>query len=349
VIIPCYLPNEYEIIMETVNHFLQESLIDKVIVVYNTPIKMSIEIELKAIENNRFKCINVIDSTSRAENLAFVLNTGELSTETILLVDADHRSETGSINTMLEEYINASERACCIQASIGVRGESCFARILDTFGLLSGIFLQPCLEMVGGSALYIGAGSLWNAKVLREYSFSCITSEDIDLTFRIMLQTLKVKGSLHGRFNELAPRNCMEFIKQRTRWVAGFEECRRIYFWRFLRQPRIYLMFCYIYMTYFTTFINVGQFISSLCYRRFPSIWASIPVGVAVFMLLTLCITLVFLVIKDTHLKKKAGWLMCGLIGSPAFAFFQTTIFIYALLRRPCPIKNHVTLRSVEM
>ena len=351
IIIPCYLPNEKDIILDTIRHCLQQHHAQKVVLVYNTP-EPIIELENTLMnlsqEHCNFICLHASDSTSRGENLRFALKHDEVTdSETILLLDADHRCEENSIYNALCEFLQKSTTVKCIQGSIVVRGDTKFAHALDALGLLSGILLQCTFQSIAGSALYIGAGALWETETLKRYSFNKLkfNSEDMDLSFRLLSNKWKIQPSVSVRISELAPSSYYEFYRQRLRWVSGFEECRYIHFCNMLRRnPRSCLIFYYTYLTYIMFFANIANGIINLSLLRTPSQWVLIPGLFAVLCMFLLYIVVVIVAHRES-IKDRLKWITIGILLTPLLAVFQTLLFVMVYLRKPCPIKNHVTQR----
>ena len=94
VIMPCYLPNEKDIIVENVKLLCASPQFTKVVLVYNTPPGDKFagdEERLRAFERTqpKLQLLKVPGSRSKAENLNAAI--GEIAELHTLLLDADHR------------------------------------------------------------------------------------------------------------------------------------------------------------------------------------------------------------------------------------------------------------------
>ena len=94
VLLPCYLPNEQPILLETIRHIIEEVEYDypfTLIVCYNTPKPMPFEEELQRMHGTVYpngrvlQVLPVMGSRSKAENLNTALET--VQTENLVIYD----------------------------------------------------------------------------------------------------------------------------------------------------------------------------------------------------------------------------------------------------------------------
>jgi cellulose synthase/poly-beta-1,6-N-acetylglucosamine synthase-like glycosyltransferase len=140
VVVPCYLPNEVEIIGETIDHILHNLRHDGALtlyVVYNTPHALQYEAELRARADSqagvpagrRLVVLHVQGSRSKAENLNAVFE--QIEDEVTAIYDADHHPDPGSLAMLLRKLENHS--CDCVQGSTYIRNTSAglMSRVID--------------------------------------------------------------------------------------------------------------------------------------------------------------------------------------------------------------------------
>ena len=126
VLLPCYLPNEQHILMETIEHIihkLQYSFAFTLVVCYNTPEPIPFEAELAKIDGKVYpngrtlKVLKVEGSTSKAENLNEALE--NVTTENVVIYDADHQPDPESLLVACAHM--AARGVACVQGSTYLR------------------------------------------------------------------------------------------------------------------------------------------------------------------------------------------------------------------------------------
>lgn len=350
VVVPCYLPNEEAIVLDTATRALGNAHAGKVVVVYNTPRPMAETEtalrELEARSEGRFVSAHVRDSTSKAENVVYALQ-HHVTTEAVLLLDADHHISDESLRDLLQELRSAPEAIVCVQGSVVVRGSTCFARCLDALGHLGGLFVQPTLQFVAGSALFVGAGAVWRADVLRSYGLTRPTAEDSDLTFRLLADHKTVRASVRGWVSELPPCGAVELLRQRLRWTSGFDDAACDH-WRLMvcRNPRALGILLYVYGTYVLTLANVAAGLVAMHHP--PSVAALVAHATTASGVLLL---LGIFLLRTVHgvLRRKRARLALAIAVCPLYAGMQTVLFLVSCakrLRHPRTVP-HVTRRAV--
>ena len=349
VIIPCYLPNEHNIIVDTIERIMNEEAIERIIMVYNTPRSMLLEDTLSKMQTARFQSYHVVESTSRAENVMFALHECDIVTNTVLLLDADHWSSPGAIRMLLAEYEQRDESVVCIQGILTVRGNGCFARVLSGFAFLTGVYMQPAMRVLTGTALFTGGAAIWSTDALRRLKMRPLLSEDIDLTFRTVKEGFRIKETIYAQFSELEPASLLEFLRQRLRWTTGFEECRRMHWCHFLRKgSALFLIFVFMDASYALTLINIFHMTTTIALGHVPGVWIAIPLsclGLLFFMMMALTLSVVN---KTENMRRHAKSILFGLAIAPVYMVVQTFLFVFAYIRTPCPMRSHITRRNTR-
>ena len=126
VLLPCYLPNEHEIMDETIHHILHHleyAYPFVLIVCYNTPTPHPKEEELAwrdgtiLANGRRLHIMRVDGSTSKAENLNAALE--HVETENVVIYDADHHPNPESV--LVATAAMETHGVECIQGSTYLR------------------------------------------------------------------------------------------------------------------------------------------------------------------------------------------------------------------------------------
>ena len=135
ILVPCYLPNEQEIVKDTIEHIMErveypDGAAFHLLVAYNTPEPMAFEAELHEwieqrrlgwqAKGRRVQLMKVEGSTSKAENLNAALAT-EISSDLTAIFDADHHPNSDALLRSTSRLL--SDDADCVQGSIFLRSQ----------------------------------------------------------------------------------------------------------------------------------------------------------------------------------------------------------------------------------
>jgi cellulose synthase/poly-beta-1,6-N-acetylglucosamine synthase-like glycosyltransferase len=232
-IVPCYLPNEQDIIEETVLHILDNVKAPgdlKVWVVYNTPQDMPIvEDRLQELSRRLYKdgrslvVVRAVASKSKAENINFVVP--QIQSEYAVLYDADHHPDPDSLMHLLRTMV--SKNSDCVWGSTYIRNLTAgfLARIIDAEFFVTHFMVFPSLQRFTGSGIFGGSNGLWRTEVLKTNEFSAtMQTEDIDFSMRVLLQGHRIDICPESRSGELAPNSLTALYRQRLRWAMGWDE-----------------------------------------------------------------------------------------------------------------------------
>ncbi|KAJ3072743.1 hypothetical protein HDU98_003006 [Podochytrium sp. JEL0797] len=242
VIIAAYLPNEKDIILDTVDHFLNN--IDwpchhEIILAYNTPESLPIELDLQRKADasmGRFFSVKVPGSTSKAANVNFILeNLSDKASPThvVSIFDADHRPYKDAILQVLQT-LDEQPDTSCVQGRCIIRNarESFIARMIEPeFDMIYNIF-HVGFNALHGHGLFGGSNGHWRALAISALLMDgTMLTEDIDLTVRALANGLHIEYDHRVRSTEEAPATLSAYVKQRSRWAQGWFQ---ITFHRFL-------------------------------------------------------------------------------------------------------------------
>ena len=221
-VIAAFLPNEAASIESTVEYFLSVPF-DRVILAYNTPKAMpEVEARLKQLEasNPGLSIVKVEGSTSKAENLNYVIQGELITTPMVAIFDADHRP-CPKAPAIASHWLNAGYDA--VQGRCVIRDaqswlDKVVAAEFDTVYRL----LHNSRFNLTGTAIFGGSNGYWRAEVLKQFLFKKVLTEDIELSLRALAQGVQVAHDPHILSTEEAPPSIMALWKQRVRWSQGW-------------------------------------------------------------------------------------------------------------------------------
>jgi hypothetical protein len=244
VLLPCYMPNEEDILMSILQFYRERSNEYpgefRVMVVWNSPRdhpEMEEQLQQLMQEWPSLSSYRNHDSTSKCDNLNMAI--GLLETEMALLNDAD---TLVSAATMCRASINIFEGKVDIAQShnihcwddfIGRPEDSCF-----TFGaaITLGDSTKPLNQSVQGffkHSPFNGRGGFWRTSALKLVGFDHRSiGEDHDAAYRGFAY-YGLKGVLDPNMlcMEREPPNCKALTNQRTRWETAALQMRRTFPW----------------------------------------------------------------------------------------------------------------------
>ncbi|MBP7216337.1 MAG: glycosyltransferase family 2 protein [Candidatus Omnitrophica bacterium] len=232
-IVSAYLPNELEVIEETLLNLLQN--IERpqagmeVVLAYNSPHLEPLELRLRdlAYAFPELVLANAYNSRSKSENLNYVL--GLASGEMIVLIDADHHPRPDCISRAwrwLDEGYDVVQGRCKIRNG----KQSIIAALVEVeFETIYGIS-HYAKSRLFDSALFGGSNGYWKAKVIKAVRFRTDTlTEDIDATLRALLSGYHIVHDRSIVSTELAPTTVRSLWYQRKRWAQGWYQCSVLY------------------------------------------------------------------------------------------------------------------------
>jgi cellulose synthase/poly-beta-1,6-N-acetylglucosamine synthase-like glycosyltransferase len=276
IIIPAYLPNEAEIILDTLGHVLTTVIRPRngleVILAYNTPHDLPVEQRLAklAADYPELKLLRVAGSLSKAENLnaALKMAQGEMTA----LFDADHHPAPDCLSRAwrwLEKEYHA------VQGTNSIRNgsDNLLTRLISIeFGAIYGI-THPGKSIISDSTVFGGSNGYWRTEILKELCFDpAMLTEDIDITARALLKGYKIVHDRSIVSTELAPNTLRNFWFQRKRWSQGWLQVTLKYQKQILLSPK--LNSCQkIYWTYLLIFREVNYLTSHLFLPLLTCFW----------------------------------------------------------------------------
>eukprot|EP00450_Noctiluca_scintillans_P002656 CAMPEP_0194489260 /NCGR_PEP_ID=MMETSP0253-20130528/8864_1 /TAXON_ID=2966 /ORGANISM="Noctiluca scintillans" /LENGTH=440 /DNA_ID=CAMNT_0039329699 /DNA_START=246 /DNA_END=1568 /DNA_ORIENTATION=- len=233
--VPCYLPNEQEIIEESLLHILEKLDAPGKLhlwLVYNTPYDMP-EVEKRLAElsertdlprNRRLTVLRAPLSKSKADNLNFALEL--VDTKYVAIYDADHHPDPDSLVRLYTKM--QVDLLDCAQGSTYIRNLEAggiLGRMVDAEFFFTHFMLHPSSKLLTRIGYFGGSNAIWDVSFLRDLRFrNSMQTEDIDLSFRALMQDVRIDFCPEARSGELAPVNILAFLRQRIRWTVGWDQ-----------------------------------------------------------------------------------------------------------------------------
>ncbi|NJM97400.1 MAG: glycosyltransferase family 2 protein [Phormidesmis sp. RL_2_1] len=275
-LVAAYLPNEQDIVVETIRHLLFH--IERpaggleVILAYNTPVDLLVEVELRRLskQHPELTLLRVEGSHSKAENINAALNiaTGEIA----CVLDADHHPAP---DCFVRAWHWIAQGYDVVQGRNVVRnyGENFLTlNVAIEFEQLYGI-CHPAKSFLTDSSIFCGSNGYWRTAVLKKIRFNPNRlTEDIDASLRTLLNGYRI---LHDRSivtSELAPTSLKAFWFQRKRWAHGWLEVSLIYQRRLWRSP-YFTRWQKVYWTYLLYYCESFSLISFQLLPILLSFW----------------------------------------------------------------------------
>ena len=231
-IIPCFLPNEKDILLETLDVIASTGYPGyfSMHVPYNTSSDLQIEHHLcsvTGIKKKSIRCERVEESTSKAANVMHALQKMiDDDTEVVVIFDADHWPEKSTVERLVR-VLESNPHASCVQGAVlASRGGHPLLRpIVGGMEWIGWNFYAPGMRLLAGSAWFGGAGAVWRKDVIHEIGLDpSRMTEDIDASVRAMLKGHSILVAPWARIHELCPSTIPIFLRQRLRWAVGWEQ-----------------------------------------------------------------------------------------------------------------------------
>lgn len=228
-IVAAYLPNEQDIIFETLEYILgtihRPAAGFELILAYNRPERLPIEDELEKLAGQypELVLLNVEGSRSKAENVnaALQIVRGEVTG----ILDADHRPNPDCFDRAWRWL--ATGQYAAVQGRNVIRNyrENFLTRMIGVeFECMYGVS-HPAKSLLVDTGMFCGSNGYWRTSILRRIRFSHqMLTEDIDATLRALLRGHNIMHDPGIITTELAPTTVKAFWSQRKRWAQGWME-----------------------------------------------------------------------------------------------------------------------------
>ena len=241
-IIPAYLPNEADTIVETVEAVLEQDYDElQVILAYNTPEDLPVEDELREIaaRDPRFTVMRVHGSVSKAQNVNVAL--ASVTGEFVAIFDADHHPAPGSFRRAWRSLGNGADVVqghCVVRNGTDGRLQRLVAAEFEAMYAVS----HPGRARLHGFGIFGGSNGYWRTSVLKLIRLrSFMLTEDIDSSMRVLAAGGKIVSDPGLLSTELAPGTWSALWGQRLRWAQGWSQVSLRYLWDGVRNPQLSL------------------------------------------------------------------------------------------------------------
>jgi cellulose synthase/poly-beta-1,6-N-acetylglucosamine synthase-like glycosyltransferase len=232
-VVVAYLPNEQDIIVDTVRHLLTALDVPaerlQVVLAYNTPEPLPVENELRRIAraDPRFVALKVAGSHTKAENLNAALPciTGEVTA----IFDADHRPAPNCFANALRWFDRGYD---VVQGRCTVRNgnDNWLTRMVRIEFATMYAVAHAARSVAVDTALFGGSNGYWRTTLLRSMGMNAeMLTEDIDATLRALLDGARIVHDRSVIATELAPVAARDWFFQRLRWAQGWYQVTRTY------------------------------------------------------------------------------------------------------------------------
>lgn len=226
VVIAAYLPNEQEIIVETLRHVLRTLRVPshrlQIVIAYNTPSDLDVEQILRQIGATAAQILplKVQRSRSKAQNVLGALP--HLTGEMTVLLDADHHPAADAPARAwrwLEQGYDIVQGRCIVR---NARESRLTHLVALEFEQIYGVSHQG-RSMLVDTAIFGGTNGWWRTSVLRAIGMDPrMLTEDIESAVRSMLAGFRLVHDRSVISTELATQTWRSWWNQRLRWAQGW-------------------------------------------------------------------------------------------------------------------------------
>ncbi len=226
VIVSAYLPNEQELIQETVLRLATQMRIPsyklQIILAYNTPDDLPVEVALESFGklNASFLPLRVMGSRSKAENILAALP--HVRGEMTVLLDADHHPHP-DVFERAWRWINAGYDVVQGRCVVRNQKQNLMTRIISIEFEQIYAVSHAGRSLSVDTALFGGTNGYWRTSVLKKVGMDArMLTEDIDSSIRAMLAGYRLIHDRSVISTELATPTIKSWWSQRLRWSQGW-------------------------------------------------------------------------------------------------------------------------------
>lgn len=299
VIVSAYLPNEQDLIVDTILHLTTEMNLPsyrmQIILAYNTPDDLPVEDSLESISrvSSAFTPLRVIGSRSKAENIiaALPLCEGEMT----VLLDADHQPLPDAFERAYRWLLRGYDvvQGRCVVRNQQVNAHTRYVSV--EFEQMYAV-AHSGRSLATDSAIFAGTNGYWRTSVLKEIGMDGkMLTEDIDSSIRGMLAGYRFVHDRSIVSSEVATSTWRTWWHQRMRWAQGWFQVTLRHQVAIWRSPKLSIG-RKMYWTYLLSWRELFPFLSL---QVFALLGASLILGRSVpwfanpYFVVTAVITLV--------------------------------------------------------
>jgi cellulose synthase/poly-beta-1,6-N-acetylglucosamine synthase-like glycosyltransferase len=348
VVVAAYLPNEHEIIVETLRHVLRTLRVPshrlQIVLAYNTPSALDIEQILHQIGETSVPILplKVAESSSKAHNIMGALP--HLTGEMTVLLDADHHPAADAPARAwrwLEQGYDLVQGRCIVRNATARP----LTRIVALeFEQMYGVSHQG-RSMLVDTAIFGGTNGWWRTSTLREIGMDPrMLTEDIESAVRCIEAGHRLVHDRSVISTELATETWGSWWNQRMRWAQGWLQVAMRHQGPLLRTPYL----TPLQRVYWTYMLTWGALFPIVATAAFAVLIADLAVGHSMGLVTDPLLVLATIVTLATQLlsavvtwriASPAGrasgkrWLFVYLLTTPLYVTLKNAISLIALLR----------------
>jgi cellulose synthase/poly-beta-1,6-N-acetylglucosamine synthase-like glycosyltransferase len=242
-VIPAYLPNEADTIVETMQTFLAQEYAGglQIVLAYNTPIALDVEDELAELAGRHrdLTVLNVSDSTSKAQNVNAALRVAE--GEFVGIFDADHHPMAGAFDRAWRWIADGAD---VVQGHCVIRNgdDSALAKLIAVEFEQIYAVAHPGRTRLFGFGIFGGSNGYWRTSALERIRLrGSFLTEDIESSMRVLDAGGRIVNDPGLVSRELAPDTVGALWNQRMRWAQGWFQVSLQHLWPIVRSPGLTL------------------------------------------------------------------------------------------------------------
>lgn len=349
VIIPAYLPNEKDIILDTLDSYVNLSYHGaagknfNVILAYNTPKDMP-EVEKKIADYEKknqgwLKCYKVPGSRTKAQNINYVLDNHQGLNEIIGLFDADHHPYPDTL--MRGNYWLIERGYDFVQGRCKVRPNTSLLSYIVSMNF----DLMYCIQhqfrkVVFDIGIFGGSDGFWKRDVLSLIKFNpSMLTEDINCTVEAIKMGYKGTYDVRMVSTEESPPSLKALFRQRGRWSLGWLQVSIKHFRVFFTAPgyslwqRIGLVNLFIIRELFSHVVLLClPFLSAkIIWEAPPDLFAGLTMF---YSLVTYPLTVVASLVASYEIYHQNLYLIpISVLGSVLWIYFEQLVMMMAKVK----------------
>ncbi|HET8976796.1 MAG TPA: glycosyltransferase family 2 protein [Solirubrobacteraceae bacterium] len=357
VLVAAYLPNEQDIIIETLRHVLRTLRVPshrlQIVLAYNSPTALDLEEVLRQIGETSAQILplKVHGSRSKAENIVAALPS--LTGEMTVLLDADHHpagDAPARAWRWLEQGYDIVQGRCVVRNG----ADSTLTRLVAIeFEQMYGVSHQG-RSMLADTAIFGGTNGWWRTSVLRKIGMDRrMLTEDIESAVRSIRAGHRLVHDRSVISTELATHTWRPWWNQRLRWAQGWlqvalrhqgalrrtphlDKRQRLYWWYMLTWGALFPIFATAALSVLIADLAAGDGVKAL---TDPYLVLATGATLVVQVLLT---HVTWRVASPAGRAVGRRWHVFYLLLSPLYVMLKNAVAITALLREVAALDEWV-------
>lgn len=357
VVVAAYLPNEQDIIVETLRHVLRVVQVPshrlQVILAYNTPSQLDVEEILARLGRTSAHILplKVEGSRSKAENVRAALP--HLTGEMTVLLDADHQpaadAPARAWRWLLSGYDIVQGRCIVRNPLDGIQTRLVALEFEQMYAVS-----HQGRSMLVDTAIFGGTNGWWRTSTLQEIGMDPrMLTEDIESAVRSIQGGYRLVHDRSVISTELSTSTFKSWWSQRLRWAQGWLQVTMRHQHKLLRTPHLNGL-QRAYWTYMLTWGGIFPIFAMAAVSLLLADWATgHPVRLITdpFLCLTTIVTFAVMVLINTVTWRVASpqarrvgrrWMVVYVLLTPVYGSLKNAVALTASLREIASIDEWV-------